>query len=41
METSRKSSWFNHYGWYLQNGKLTVKGDTTGPVSAHMVLQDP
>jgi cyanophycin synthetase len=23
------------------NGKLTVKGDTTGPVSAQMVLQDP
>lgn len=27
-------------GIYI-NGKLTVKGDTTGPVSAHMVLQDP
>ena len=27
-------------GIYI-NGKITVKGDTTGPVSAHMVLQDP
>ncbi len=27
-------------GIYI-NGKLTVKGDTTGPVSAQMVLQDP
>lgn len=27
-------------GIYI-NGKLTVKGDTTGPVSAQMVLRDP
>lgn len=27
-------------GIYI-NGKLTVSGDTTGPKSAHMVLQDP